>query len=81
MSPRSDTILRSQLSPITQTRVIGFCAFFTVPIMRRLLSTRKEPPCSSRPSSPSSVLLSSLHLPCSTTHACSAEAPRLHIRV
>lgn len=41
--------------------------------MRRLLSTRKELPCSPRPSLPSSVSLSSLPLPCSTTHACSAE--------
>nr|DAY44719.1 MAG TPA: hypothetical protein [Caudoviricetes sp.] len=41
--------------------------------MRRLLSTRKELPCSPRPSSLSSVLFSSLHLPCFTTHACSAE--------
>nr|DAX75546.1 MAG TPA: hypothetical protein [Caudoviricetes sp.] len=36
-------------------------------------TSRKDPSCSPRPSSPSSVSLSSLFLPCSTTHACSAE--------
>nr|DAM44953.1 MAG TPA: hypothetical protein [Caudoviricetes sp.] len=36
-------------------------------------TSRKDPSCSPRPSSPSLVSLSSLFLPCSTTHACSAE--------